>query len=196
MDLTPFTLRGRHTTLEPLSAGDLDALWSVARDPDLWRLSPTRVASRDDLARYLSTALAEQRAGRAVPFVTRLTDGPVVGSTRFANIVPEHRRVEIGWTWIGRPWQRTIVNTEAKYLMLRHAFEHWGCIRVELKTSSLNLRSQNAILRIGAVPEGTFRSHVVNHDGSRRDTVWFSILDHEWPAVKVGLEQRMREANR
>jgi RimJ/RimL family protein N-acetyltransferase len=120
-----------------------------------------------------------------------LGEDRVTGSTRFGAISREHRRVEIGWTFVGRPWQRTAVNTEAKYLMFRHAFESWGCRRVELKTSTRNERSRAAILRLGAVPEGVFRSHMVQSDGSRRDTIYFSILDTEWPDVRTRLEVRL-----
>src|SRR5262249_14527049 len=117
--------------------------------------------------------------------------GCVAGSTRYMNIDKPNRRVEIGATWIGRPWQRTAVNTEAKYLMLRHAFETLGCIRVELKTDALNQRSRNAILRIGATQEGIFRQHVICADGRLRDSVYFSIINSEWPRVKAALEAKL-----
>jgi RimJ/RimL family protein N-acetyltransferase len=119
------------------------------------------------------------------------SSGRIIGCTRYMNIDARNRRVEIGSTWIGKPWQRTIVNTEAKYLMLRHAFETLGCVRVELKTDALNTRSRNAILRIGAKEEGTLRRHVLTWDGRMRDTVYFSILDSEWPAVKAELERKL-----
>jgi RimJ/RimL family protein N-acetyltransferase len=115
----------------------------------------------------------------------------VIGSTRFMNMDLAHRRVEIGSTWIAPAWQRTAVNTEAKYLMLCHAFERWGCLRVELKTDSLNQKSRNAILRLGAKEEGTLRQHMVTWDGRRRDSVYFSILDTEWPEVKRELETKL-----
>jgi RimJ/RimL family protein N-acetyltransferase len=141
---------------------------------------------------YLETAMAERDAGVSLPFVTReATSGRAIGSTRFLNISRHDRRVEIGWTWIGKRWQRTAANTEAKYLMLRHAFETWGCVRVELKTSTLNDRSRAAIERIGGVEEGIFRRHTRNADGTWRDTIWFSILDREWPDVKQRLEDRL-----
>jgi RimJ/RimL family protein N-acetyltransferase len=114
-----------------------------------------------------------------------------VGSTRFANIDRENKHLEIGWTWIGKPWQRTAVNTEAKYLMLRHAFEELGCIRVEFKTDSLNQQSRNALLGIGAKEEGTFRNHMITQDGRYRHSVYFSVIDSEWPEVKRGLEERL-----
>jgi RimJ/RimL family protein N-acetyltransferase len=138
---------------------------------------------------YVETALAEQRAGTALAFATvERASGTVVGTTRFANAVHEHARVEIGWTWIAPRWQRTGVNTEAKLLMLRHAFEVLRVRRVELKTSALNLRSRAAIRRIGATEEGTLRKHMINADGSARHSVYFSVLDDEWPAVQARLE--------
>jgi N-acetyltransferase len=117
------------------------------------------------------------------------TTGRVIGSTRYANIERAHRRLEIGWTWIARPWQRTAVNTESKYLLLRHAFETLGCVRVELKTDSLNAKSRAAILRIGAREEGTFRNHMITSSGRIRHTVYFSIVDAEWPEVRSRLER-------
>jgi RimJ/RimL family protein N-acetyltransferase len=131
----------------------------------------------------------ERDRGVAVPFVTvHRASGRVAGSTRFGSIVPEHKRVEIGWTWLGSEFQRTALNTEAKYLMLRHAFETWGCMRVELKTSSTNLKSQAAMRRLGLVEEGLFRKWMFNDNGSPRDTMWFSCVDDEWPAMKARLE--------
>jgi RimJ/RimL family protein N-acetyltransferase len=192
MDLTPRPLEGRAVRLEPLGAHHLDGLCEVGLDPELWRLSVTRVHDRAAMERYVADALAEQRAGSALPFATvwRAT-GQVIGSTRFGNASAEHRRVEIGWTWLGRRWQRTGANTEAKYLMLRHAFETWRCIRVELKTSALNERSRAAIQRIGAREEGILRHHMVNQDGSLRDSVYYSILVGEWPDVRRRLEALM-----
>jgi RimJ/RimL family protein N-acetyltransferase len=192
MDLTPRPLEGPSVRLEPLGAQHLEGLCAVGLDPDLWRLSTSPVDDRTGMERYLADALAEQRAGSALPFATvwRPT-GQVIGSTRFGNASAEHRRVEIGWTWLGRRWQRTGANTEAKYLMLRHAFEAWSCIRVELKTSALNQRSRAAIQRIGAREEGTLRHHMVNRDGSLRDSVYYSILAGEWPDVRHRLETLM-----
>jgi RimJ/RimL family protein N-acetyltransferase len=146
------------------------------------------------MERYVAQALAEQREGTALPFATVLrASGQVIGSTRFHSATPAHRRVEIGWTWLGPSWQRTGANTEAKYLMLRLAFEQWACLRVEFKTSALNQRSRAALRRIGAVEEGVLRSHMINEDGTVRDSVYFSILLHEWPTVKLRLERLMRE---
>jgi len=190
MRVEPVTLEGRHVRLEPLSLErHAEALVAVGLDPDLWRWTIVRVEGAADLRRYLSTALAEQAAGRALPFATiERPGGRVVGCTRFMAISDAHRRVEIGSTWIARPWQRTAVNTEAKYLMLRHAFESWGCLRVELKTDARNERSRRAMLRLGLVEEGTYRKHMVTERGEVRDTVYYSVVDDEWPAVRARLE--------
>ena len=146
------------------------------------------------MAAYIQTALDHQAAGSALPFATvHAPTGQVIGSTRFMNIDPANRRVEIGATWIAAPWRRTAVNTEAKYLMLRYAFETLGCIRVELKTDALNRRSRNAILRIGATEEGTLRQHMVTWSGRLRDSVYFSVLDSEWPGVKQDLERKLNQ---
>ena len=185
----PVVLEGLHVRLEPLTIDHVEALARVGLDPDIWRWTLARLRTPDDMRHYVETALAEQRAGIAIPFATvERASGRVVGSTRYHGIDRAHRRVEIGWTWIAPPWQRTIVNTEAKYLMLRHAFEVWGCARVELKTNAKNERSRRAILRIGATEEGTLRKHQINADGTSRDSVYFSIIDDEWPDRKSRLE--------
>ena len=195
MILTPVTLEGRHVRLEPLAKTHLAALCAIGLDPELWELIPYRVATPEDMAAYIQTALEHQAAGSALPFATvHAPTGQAIGSTRYMNIDRTNRRVEIGATWIAAPWRRTAVNTEAKYLMLRHAFETLGCIRVELKTDSLNQRSRNAIRRIGATEEGTLRQHMVTWSGRLRDTVYFSILDSEWPQVKRDLEQKLSRA--
>jgi N-acetyltransferase len=192
MDLTPVALEGPTIRLEPLGPHHLDGLCAAGLHPSLWRLTVSRLADRADMERYLDTALAEQRAGTSVPYATVLRDGgQVIGSTRFGNVTPEHRRVEIGWTWLGPRWQRTGANTEAKYLMLRHAFEVWQCVRVEFKTSALNERSRAAIRRIGASEEGILRRHMVNEDGSLRDSVFFSLIAEEWPEARRRLEEMM-----
>jgi RimJ/RimL family protein N-acetyltransferase len=190
--LQPITLEGRHVRLEPLSPAHHAALCEVGLDPELWELIPYRVATREDMAAYIQTALDAQAAASAMPFATvHAPSGQVIGSTRYMNIDQANRRVEIGATWIAGPWRRTAVNTEAKYLMLRHAFEILGCIRVELKTDALNLRSRNAIRRIGATEEGTLRQHIITWSGRLRDSVYFSVLDSEWPRVKQHLEQKL-----
>lgn len=189
MDLTPRPLEGPTIRLEPLAPRHLAGLCAVGLDPELWRLVSVRVHDRMGMERYVASALADQRAGSALPFATVWREtGEVIGSTRFGNAAPEHRRVEIGWTWLGRDWQRTGANTEAKYLMLRHAFEQWGCQRVEFKTSALNERSRAAIRRIGGREEGILRAHMVNEDGSSRDSVYFSVIADEWPEVRRRLE--------
>ena len=185
-------LTGRTLRLEPLGPEHAAGLAAVGLDPELWRITMTRFETPTDVDRYIATALQEREAGAGVPFATVLqADGQVVGSTRFGAIVPEHRRAEIGWTWIARPWQRSAVNTEAKYLMLRHAFEVWNLVRVEFKTDVLNAASRDAILRLGAKEEGIFRKHQRAPGPRWRDSVYFSIIDDEWPAVKAGLEAKL-----
>jgi N-acetyltransferase len=188
----PVTLQGAHVRLLPLTLDHLDAFCAVGLDPDLWRLIPSKAETPEEMQAYVELALDEQRRGVSLPFVTTLgKTGQVVGSTRYMNIDVRNRRLEIGCTWIGNPWQRSAVNTEAKFLMLKHAFEVLGCVRVELKTDFLNDQSRNAILRLGAKQEGIFRRHVLTWSGRMRDTVYFSILDDEWPAVRAGLEAKL-----
>jgi RimJ/RimL family protein N-acetyltransferase len=189
MNLEPTTLEGRVVRLEPLGLHHLDALCAVGLEPALWAFTTMQITTPEQMRAYVQTALDEQRAGTALPFATvDRAGGTVVGTTRFANAVHEHARVEIGWTWIAPRWQRTGVNTEAKLLMLRHAFEVLRVRRVELKTSALNLRSRAAMLRIGATEEGTLRKHMINADGSARNSVYFSITDDDWVAVRPRLE--------
>jgi RimJ/RimL family protein N-acetyltransferase len=195
LEIQQVTLQGRHIRLEPLTLNHLNGLCEIGLDPDLWRWIPAPVKSRDDMRDYIRLALQWQTDDTALPFATvDQSSGRVVGSTRYMNIDKPNRHVEIGATWIGRPWQRTVVNTEAKYLMLRHAFETLGCFRVELKTDALNQQSRNAILRIGASQEGIFRKHVVCSDGRLRDSVYFSIIDSEWPSVKARLEEKLHQS--
>jgi N-acetyltransferase len=192
LQIQQVTLQGRHIRLEPLTLNHLDGLCEIGLDPELWRWIPAPVHSRDDMLDYIRLALQGQADGHAQPFATvDQSSGRVVGCTRYMNIDKPNRHVEIGSTWIGKPWQRTAVNTEAKYLMLRHAFETLGCFRVELKTDALNQQSRNAILRIGASQEGIFRKHVLCADGRLRDSVYFSIIDSEWPGVKARLEEKL-----
>jgi len=192
LQIQPVTLEGRHIRLEPLTLDHHDGLCEIGLDDELWRWIPTPVKSREDMQDYIRLALQWQSDGTALPFATiEQSRGRAVGSTRYMNIDKPNRHVEIGATWIGRPWQRTAVNTEAKYLMLRHAFETLGCFRVELKTDVLNQQSRNAILRIGASQEGIFRKHVLCADGRLRDSVYFSIIDSEWPGVKARLEEKL-----
>jgi RimJ/RimL family protein N-acetyltransferase len=190
----PITLEGNSVRLEPLEQKHVPLLWAAAKDAveEIFRWIPYSVQTAEDVQKMVEKSLAEQGRGESVPFATvERRSGQVIGSTRFMNIDRANRRVEIGSTWIAPAWQRTAINTEAKYLMLRHAFEQWRCIRVELKTDSLNQKSRNAILRIGAKEEGTLRQHVITWSGRLRDSVYFSILDKEWPEVKARLEARL-----
>jgi N-acetyltransferase len=190
MKIEPVTLEGTYVRLQPLAQAHHAQLCAVGFDDAIWRWNPRPpVRTPDDMRRYIESALQQQADGASLPFATvERGANSAVGSTRFAAIDTENRRVEIGYTWIAPRWQRTPVNTEAKYLMIRHAFEAWGCIRVELKTDSLNERSRNAILRIGAKEEGILRNHMFTHSGRFRHSVYFSIIEAEWPAVKAKLE--------
>lgn len=193
MRIEPSTLEGRAVRLEPLSFEHHDALCQVGLDGDLWRWAPVAVHTSEEMRGYIAAALRSQEEGTALPFaIVDRASGRVVGSTRYGNIDASNRRLEIGWTWIARPWQRTAINTEAKYLLLRHAFETLGCIRVEFKTDALNTRSRQALLRIGATEEGLFRSHMVTSTGRIRDSVYYSIIEAEWPAIKGRLEELLR----
>jgi RimJ/RimL family protein N-acetyltransferase len=193
----PLTLEGSVVRLDPIRSEHAGPFWDVAKSDleDIFRWIPYLMKTREDFDMLIEKALSEQERGESVVFVTvERSTGRAIGSTRFMNIDRTNRRVEIGSTWIAKPWQRTAVNTEAKYLMLRHAFETWGCARVELKTDALNEKSRNAILRIGAKEEGTLRRHVVTWTGRIRDSVYFSILDDEWPEVKAKLEARLPQS--
>ncbi len=191
--MEPVTLEGRFVRLEPLSLAHYAGLCEVGLEEELWRWTPNRLRTAEDMRDYIRAALDEQAAGRALPFATlERASGRAIGSTRFGNIDRTNRHVEIGWTWLGVRWQRTAANTEAKYLMLRHAFETWKCLRVEFKTDSLNEHSRQALLRIGAREEGTFRNHVMTYTGRIRHSVWYSIIDSEWPEVKANLERRLK----
>ena len=193
MNLEPLTLTGEAVRLEPLTTAHHQALCEVALYPELWQWTPYQVLTPEAMQLYIQTALEAHDAGTALPFATvDLRTGKVVGSTRFGNIDRANRRVEIGWTFVVPSWQRTRINKEAKYLMLRHAFETLGCIRVELKTDSLNIKSRAAILRLGATEEGTFRNHMIVAGGRFRHTVYFSIIESEWPRVKELLEGKLR----
>ena len=192
----PLTLEGSFVRLEPVRREHAELFWEIAKNDleDIFRWIPYSMKTRADFQRLIDKAFDEQERRESVVFATvERSSGRAVGSTRFMNIDRVNRRVEIGSTWIAPPWQRTAINTEAKYLMLRHAFETWNCMRVELKTDALNEKSRNAILRIGAKEEGTLRRHLVTWTGRVRDTVYFSILDHEWGVVKLKLEARLAD---
>lgn len=188
--IAPVTLEGPHVRLEPMSLDHLPGLIAAGCIPALWDLINSRHDTPETMRAYVEEALAMRAAGTAIPFVTvDRASGAVIGSTRFGNIEPAHRKAEIGWTWVTPARQRTVVNTEAKYLMFRHAFEEWGLLRVELKTSVENARSRAAMARLGCVEEGTMRMHMIRADGSRRDSVYFSVIAPEWPAVKAHIEE-------
>ena len=190
--ISPVTLEGTHVRLEPLETSHLDALCEVGLDPELWALTTTQVRGRDDLARWLTAALGDRDAGTALPFATiERSRGRVVGSSRLGSWSPDNRRIEIGWTWIARPWQRTPINTEAKLLMLRFAFEKLNCVRVQFITDELNEPSRKAILRLGAKEEGIVRHDFIMPNGRKRNSVQFSIIDEEWPDVRRRLEGRL-----
>jgi RimJ/RimL family protein N-acetyltransferase len=193
MNLNPVTLEGSHVRLEPLSESHHEGLSAVGLDPELWKWIPIQVLDREQMMKYIRAALSDQEKGISIPFATiERGSSQVVGSTRFMNIDVPNKHVEIGATWIASPWQRTVINTETKYLMMRYAFETLGCNRVELKTDALNTKSRNAILRIGAKEEGIFRHHVITWSGRLRDSVYFSVLAPEWPQVKANLEARIK----
>jgi RimJ/RimL family protein N-acetyltransferase len=189
IDLSPVTLTGQHVRLEPLTRAHLDALIAAGADPSIWTWFPQHFGTPEAMRRFVEQALAWQQAGTAQVFVQiDAHSGAVVGSTRLAQIDAHHRRAEIGWTWLTPSAQRTAINTEAKYLLLRHAFATLGLMRVEFKTDSLNDKSRRALARIGATEEGIFRRHMLTESGRVRDSVWFSVVDVEWPRVKAHLE--------
>lgn len=193
MNIEPVVLRGDRVELEPLSLDHVGPLCEFGFDEGLWRWTINKITTQDQMRGYVESALNDQSKGLAIPFATTLSEVyKIIGSTRFGNIDTTNRKAEIGWTWVDPAWQRSFVNTEAKLLMLTHAFEVWGCVRVELKTDALNERSRNAILRLGAVEEGIFRKHMITDDGRFRNSVYFSIIDTEWEQVKAGLIRKLR----
>ena len=192
MNVKSGVVEGDRVRMEPLEARHFDELAEFAFGDGVWKWTANIVNTREDLQRYVDRALKEKADGVSLPLATvHCESGCVVGSTRFGNIDRENRKVEIGWTWIDPAWQRTFVNTEAKLLMLTHAFETWKCIRVELKTDALNARSRAAMLRIGAKEEGTLRNHMITESGRYRDSVYFSIIESEWPTVKNDLIDKL-----
>jgi RimJ/RimL family protein N-acetyltransferase len=189
MKIEEVTLEGESVRLEPLSERHVPAFARAAAHDDIWRYMPFHLGSEESVAGWVAVADQWLAVGEGLVFATILRDtDELVGSTSFMAASPENRRVEIGSTWVTPERQRSVVNTEAKYLMMRHAFETWGCMRVEFKTDSLNQKSRNALLRIGAAEEGTHRSHMVMPDGRIRDSVYFSVTDAEWPKVRSRLE--------
>jgi len=192
MQIEPITLKGTYIRLAPLSLAHHQQLCAIGLDPQLWQQTTIRVQTPVEMLHYIQAALDAQAAGTALPFAISLrATGELVGTTRYHSIVREHRRLEIGFTWVGRPWQRTPVNAEAKYLLLKQAFERYGCQRVEFKADSQNERSCQALLRIGATCEGVLRQYMLSAHKGVRDLALFSIIDSEWPQVKARLEQRL-----
>lgn len=178
--------------LEPLSLAHLNDLCAAGLDPELWRWIPNQVTTREEMRSYIETALREKDAGVSLPFaVIHMESGRAIGSTRYGSINLPNKRVEIGWTWYGSAFQRSPVNTECKLLLLAQAFDTLGMLRVEFKTDALNEKSRNALARIGAVQEGIFRKHLICDSGRIRDTVYFSILDTEWPEKKRELQAKL-----
>ena len=190
--VAPVTLEGRIVRLEPLGIEHLEGLASVAFDPAIWRWTIARPTDLAGLRAWLEAAVAAQQAGTELPFATVdvATNRPI-GSTRFLSIVPEHRRLEIGWTWVAPSHQRRGANQEAKYLQLRHAFEDLGANRVEFKTDSRNEKANPALRSIGAQFEGTFRNHMVMPDGPLRHSNYYAVTVEDWPGVKSMLEARL-----
>lgn len=194
MHVEPITLTGRLARLEPLRMEHAAELYEASRDPDIWSYLPVQApASLADMEQLLASALQLQKEGECLPFtIIDLARDRAVGQTRYLSIAYKDYGLEIGWTWLAPVVQRTGINTECKYLLLSHAFEELGAIRVQLKTHHLNLKSQRAIERLGASKEGILRNHMIMPDGSYRHSVYYSIIASEWPQVKAGLETKMR----
>jgi len=190
MEVNPITLTGKYVRLEPMSEEHVPGLAAVGLDDSIWEhMLYGEMRSEDDMRNWVRSILSLQD----LPFVAvHLASGHVAGATRYLNITTAHRGLEIGGTWYGLEFQRTAVNTECKYLLLKHAFETLDCIRVQLKTDSRNERSQRAIERIGAKHEGVLRNHMILPDGRYRDSVYYSIIDSEWPEVKKRLEEMLK----
>jgi len=192
IQVAPVTLEGRGIRLEPLTAAHGDALVAAARDGNLWELWFTAIPEPPKMAQYIADALGGQQAGHMLPWVVReLGSGEIIGTTRYHDIVPTIDRVEIGYTWYAKRWQRSHVNTTCKLLLMTHAFETLHCQVVGLRTDNFNFRSQAAIAALGAKRDGVIRHHAARKDGTVRDSVMFSILLAEWPDVKRHLELRL-----
>ncbi|MFD2371483.1 GNAT family N-acetyltransferase [Brevibacillus sp. GCM10020057] len=188
LKIAPVTLQGKHVRLEPLRREHAEGLWEAGRYEEIWTYMTTQIKVPADARTFIEAAMKKEAEGTELPFaILSQADGQVIGSTRFLNISRSDRGLEIGFTWLTPSVWKSAVNTECKYLLLRHCFEQLGCIRVQLKTDSRNLNSQRAIARIGGIREGVLRNHMVLPDGYVRDSVYFSILDREWPDVREKL---------
>ncbi len=194
LKIEPVTLTGSLVRLEPLQLKHSTDLYQAAQDPAIWTyMSIPPIRSLAEMEQVITTVMQDQENGVSLPFaIIDLAQNCAVGSTRYMDLRLHDRALEIGWTWLAPSVQRTGINTECKYLLLRHAFEHCGAIRVQLKTHHLNFKSQHAIERLGAIKEGTLRNHMIMPDGSYRHSVYYSIIESEWPQVKAGLEAKMR----
>ena len=192
-EVKPIVLGGKHVRLEPMTAAHIPGLAEIGVGQTFWDfMLYGNMETETDMANWVREILARAERGTDLPFVAiHLETGRVAGATRYLNIMPNDRGLEVGGTWYGVDFQRTAVNTECKYLLLTHAFETLGCIRVQIKTDSLNVRSQKAIERIGAVKEGVLRNHMILPNGRIRHSVYYSILDSEWPNVKKRLEEML-----
>lgn len=193
-ELGPVTLTGKHVRLEPLRPHHAPELLAAGRAPEIWPWMPMALTTEAAVAKFIADAMKAEEKGLAYAFtVVSLPKGRVVGSTRYLDVQAADRGLEIGWTWYAPEVWGTLINPEAKYLLLQHAFEGWGALRVQLKTDGQNLRSQAAIRKLGAQYEGTLRNHRIRPNGTIRDTAMFSIIDAEWPGVKAGLLRRIAE---
>ncbi len=193
MKVTPIELVGQKVKIRPMELNDLNELYDAGNSQEIWAYMPMSMQSLDDMKRLIDDALQAREQGTEFPFVIIAKDSQkIVGSTRFLDISPANRSLEIGWTWLSPVVWRTSINTESKYLLLRHCFETLGTIRVQIKTDGRNQRSQKAIERLGAVREGVLRRHRIMYDGFVRDSVYYSIIDQEWQLVKTRLESMMR----
>jgi RimJ/RimL family protein N-acetyltransferase len=193
MEVKPVILQGKHVRLEPMTEVHIPGLAEIGVGQDFWDfMLYGNMNTEADMANWVREILSRAEKGTDLPFVVvHLASGRVAGATRYLNIMPHDRGLEIGGTWYGTEFQRTAVNTECKYLLLKHAFETLGCIRAQLKTDSRNERSQRAIERIGAVKEGLLRNHMILPDGRYRHSVYYSIIDAEWPEAKARLEKML-----
>lgn len=192
--VTPVTLEGKLVRLEPLSLEHEDGLWEAGRDERIWTYMTSKIRTKEDVRKFIETALSNQAKGTELPFtIMDQKSHQILGSTRFLNLSAKDRGLEIGFTWLTPSVWKTAVNTECKQLLLQHCFEELGCIRVQLKTDLRNRNSQRAIARIGGIQEGILRNHMIIQDGYVRDTVFFSILNTEWTMVKAKLTRFLEQ---